>query len=155
MVAASPKILIALSLIPQGHKFMNKLWRARSLWASILLLTLFGPVFPALAQEERAPQRIQFRPGSRTAVVRGSLRRRTETVYLLPAQRGQRYTIRLTRNSEDCWFDLQEPDGEGVPEAEYDANLRLSGRFRETGDYRLIVLAMSQDAQYTLTVTMR
>jgi hypothetical protein len=105
-------------------------------------------------QQTDSPQRIQFESGSDTASVSGTVRGGTEVAYLLSVRSGQRFNIRFTRNS-NCDGDLTDPDNERVPESfDYPFNTSLSGRFRKTGDYRIIVLAgLDQECRYTLTVS--
>jgi hypothetical protein len=122
---------------------------------SVAVLDAGGRQHLARPQGSDGPRRIEFRRGSSTAVVNGEVRAKAEVAYLLRARKGQRYSIRLKRTGPDTWFDLRDPDGEGVPEAEFDANLSLSGRFEKDGDYRIIVTALSQDSRFTLTVRVR
>src|SRR6266498_2499203 len=90
---------------------------------SFLLLSL-----PVLAQAESgAPQRLEVRPGGPARIIKGQIRGRKEVVYIFRAKAGQKFSGRITRQTGDASFDVTDPDGEALPEEEFEVNTNLKG----------------------------
>jgi hypothetical protein len=100
-----------------------------------------------------APQRIQLRAGGPAQILKGEIKGRKEVVYVFKAKAGQRFSGRITRQSGDASFSVTDPDGEALPEEEYDVNTKLRGSLTKSGDYRLTVNTVNaSDSKYTLSV---
>jgi hypothetical protein len=128
----------------------RKLMSRRRITIHILALTLsWLPInSPAGAQTPSpAPRRIQVR------AVRGEIRGRGEVVYVFEAKAGRRFSGRITRRSGDASFAVTDPNGEALPEEEFDVNTSLRGSLTKSGDYTIRVNTVnSVDSKYTLSV---
>ena len=104
------------------------------------------------------PNRIEFRRGSTTRTVRGTVRNGEQAEYVLSAQLGQRLVIKLTNvPAKSSCFDLKGPDGSDVG-LEYDCNWSYSKVLQATGDFFITVARPSQargTSRYRLTVTVK
>ena len=105
----------------------------------------------ALAQIE--PQRIEVRAGGPARITRGEIRGRREVVYVFKARGGQRFAGRITRHTGDASFAVTDPDGEALPEEEFDVNTNLKGSLKKDGDYKITVNTVNtQNSKYSLSV---
>lgn len=97
----------------------------------------------------REVHRVQFQKGSTTATVKGSISGTAE--YLLGARAGQTMTLRITGN--DLSLRLMSPDGSdlGPPVP----NAPLTVKLPASGDYRIVVEAAKNRADFALEVTIR
>ena len=104
------------------------------------------------------PNRIEFKPGTTSTTITGTVRNDEQAEYVLSAQQGQRLTIKLTNvPSKSSCFDLKGPDGSDVG-LEYDCNWNYSKVLQATGDFFLTVARPSQArgrSRYRLTITVK
>jgi hypothetical protein len=125
--------------------------------ASLLILLACSA---ALAQGggKAEPNRIEFKPGTNTATLSGTVRGEEEAEYVLAAKKGQRLIIKLTSTPvKSSVFQLLGEDNDTLG-LEYDANFDYSGVPPKTGDYFISVkrpTAAKGTSRYKLTVTVR
>jgi hypothetical protein len=125
--------------------------------ASLLILLACSA---ALAQRggKAEPNRIEFKPGTNTATLNGTVRGDEEAEYVLAAKKGQRLIIKLTSTPvKSSVFQLLGEDNDTLG-LEYDANFDYSGILPKTGDYFISVkrpTAAKGTSRYKLTVTVR
>ena len=113
----------------------------------------------AFAQGGKAePNRIEFKRGTTSTTITGTIRNAEQAEYVLSAQLGQRLTIKLTNvPAKSSCFDLQGPDGSDVG-LEYDCNWNYSKVLQATGDFFITVARPSLSrgrSRYRLTLTVR
>ena len=71
----------------------------------------------------------------------------------LKARPGQKFSGRITRHTGDASFAVTDPDGEALPEEEFDVNTRLKGSLTKNGDYKITVNTVnSRNSKYSLSV---
>ena len=120
---------------------------------------LFLAASDAFAQGGKAePNRIEFKRGTTSTTVSGTVRNDEQAEYVVSAQLGQRMIIRLTNvPSKSSCFDLKGPDGSDVG-LEYDCNWNYSKVLQATGDFFITVARPSQargTSRYRLTVSVK
>jgi len=117
--------------------------------ASVLVSTAAAPA----AQESKDAKRIQLKPGSPAVVLEGEVRKNRDAVYVFSAKANQKFTGRITRKDGITGFSVTDPNGEPLPEEEYDFNTSLKGSLKKTGDYKITVSTFEdRDSTYTLVV---
>jgi hypothetical protein len=150
------------ALHPEGELDM-KLPRPATLAKAIATLTPIILVLimcsAALAQGGKAePNRIEFKRGTTSTTVNGTVRGAEQAEYILSAKKGQTLTIRITSApARTAGFDLHGPEDVDLG-LEFDANLSFSRRLPRTGDYLITVVKLSDAvrvSKYTMTVTVR
>jgi hypothetical protein len=105
----------------------------------------------ALGQVE--PQRINVRAGGPARITKGEIRDRVEVVYVFKGRSGQKFSGRIKRHSGDASFAVTDPDGEALPEEEFDVNTNLKGSLKKNGDYKITVNTVNtQNSTYSLSV---
>ena len=125
---------------------------------SFLIVLLAGS--QALAQRggKAEPNRIEFKRGTTSTTVSGSVRGSEQAEYVLAAKKGQRLTIRITSvPARSSGFDLHGPEDVDLG-LESDTNLNNSLMLRRTGDYLITVVKLTdlvRASKYKLTVTVR
>lgn len=124
-----------------------------------LFLLLFLAANPTWAQGGKAePNRIEFKRGTASTTVSGTVRNEEQAEYVLSAKQGQRMVIKLTNvPAKSSCFDLKGPDGSDVG-LEYDCNWSYSKVLQATGDFFITVARPSQTrgtSRYRLTVTVK
>ena len=104
------------------------------------------------------PNRIEFKPGTPSRTISGTVRNDEQAQYVLSAQLGQRLIIKLTTvPAKSSCFDLQGPDGSDVG-LETDCNWNYSKVLQATGDFFITIARPSQvrgTSRYRLTVTVK
>ena len=124
-----------------------------------LLITLFA-CSAAMAQRggKAEPNRIEFKRGTTSTIISGTVRGTEEAEYVLAAKKGQRLIIKLTSvPAKSSVFQLLGEDNDTLG-LEYDANYDYSGVLPKTGDYFITVTRPGQSkgtSRYKLTVTVR
>src|SRR5687767_10207946 len=123
------------------------------------LLLLFLAASETRAQGGKAePNRIEFKRGTTSTTVAGTVRNDEQAEYVVSAQLGQRLVIKLTNvPAKSACFDLQGPDGSDVG-LETDCNWSYSKVLQATGDFFITVARPSQrrgTSRYRLTVTVK
>jgi len=125
----------------------------------VLLITLFACA-TAIAQRggKAEPNRIEFKRGTTSTILSGTVRGDEEAEYVLAAKKGQRLIIKLTSVPvKSSVFQLLGEDNDTLG-LEYDANYDYSGLLPKTGDYFITVTRPGQSkgtSRYKLTVTLR
>jgi hypothetical protein len=93
------------------------------------------------------------RAGGPAQILKGEIRGRKEVVYVFQAKAGQRFSGLIKRQSGDASFSVTDPDGEALPEEEFDVNTNLRGTLTKSGDYRITVNTVNvANSKYTLSV---
>jgi hypothetical protein len=129
-----------------------------------------GPYLPALllnliacsgtmAQGGKAePNRIEFKRGTTSTTISGTVRGDEQAEFLLSARKDQRLVIKLTSvPSKSSVFQILGPDNDTLG-LEYDANYDYSGTLPKTGDYFITVArpgGSKGTSRYKLTVSVR
>ena len=102
------------------------------------------------------PNRIEFKRGTTSTIISGTVRGDEEAEYVLAAKKGQRLIIKLTSVPvKSSVFQLLGEDNDTLG-LEYDANYDYSGVLPKTGDYFVTVTRPGQSkgtSKYKLTVT--
>ena len=122
-----------------------------------LLVLIMGSA--ALAQGGKAePNRIEFKRGTTSTSVNGTMRGAEQAEYVLTAKKGQTLTIKITSvPARTAGFDLHGPEDVDLG-LEFDTNLSFSRRLPKTGDYLITVVKLSDAvrmSKYTMTITVR
>jgi hypothetical protein len=124
-----------------------------------LLVTLLAST-AAIAQRggKAEPNRIEFKRGTHSATISGTVRGDEQAEYVLAAKKGQRLVIKLTSVPvRSSVFQLLGPDNDTLG-LEYDANYDYSGVLPKTSDYFITVSRPTQTkgtSRFKLTVTVR
>ena len=113
----------------------------------------------AMAQGGKAePNRIEFKRGTTSTIINGTMRGAEQAEYVLAAKKGQTLTIKITSvPARTAGFDLHGPEDVDLG-LELDTNLSFSRRLPKTGDYLITVVKLSDAvrvSKYTMTVTVR
>jgi hypothetical protein len=114
----------------------------------------------ALAQGggKAEPNRIEFKRGTNSTTMSGTVRNSEEAEYVLSAKKGQRLVIKLSNTpAKSSCFNLTGPDGVDMG-LEYDCNWNYSKLLPATGDYLILVSRPSTakgTSRYRMTVTVR
>jgi hypothetical protein len=114
----------------------------------------------AIAQRggKAEPNRIEFKRGTTSTIVSGTVRGDEEAEYVLAAKKGQRLIIKLTSVPvKSSVFQLLGGDNDTLG-LQYDANYDYSGVLPKTGDYFITVTRPGQSkgtSRYKLTVSIR
>ena len=125
--------------------------------AALLILIAFCA---ATAQRggKAEPNRIEFKRGTHSTTINGTVRGDEQAEYVLAAKKGQRLIIKLTSAPvKSSVFQLL-GEGNDTLGLEYDANYDYSGVLPKTGDYFITVSRPTQtkgSSRYKLTVTVR
>lgn len=116
----------------------------------LLLFTLsqaFG------GQGTAGPRRIDAKRGGPPVAARGEVRVGETVTYVFEARAGERFDGRIRRHTGSAGFDVTGPDGEALPEEEFDFNQSLQGGLVKTGLYKINVTTLEgPPSRYTLTV---
>jgi len=104
------------------------------------------------------PNRIEFKRGATSTMIRGTVRGDEQAEYVLGARKGQRLVIRLSSvPAKSSVFQLLGPDNDTLG-LEFDANYDYSGTLPQDGDYFITVArpgGSKGTSRYKLTVTVR
>ncbi len=133
-----------------------------SLRMNLILVLLLVPIAcsPAIAQRggKAEPNRIEFKRGTHSTTISGTVRGDEQAEYVLAAKKAQRLVIKLTSVPvKSSVFQLLGPDNDTMG-LEYDANYDYSGVLPKTGDYFITVSRPTQTkgmSRFKLTVTVR
>lgn len=142
----------------QFFLFPSNLRKSAFICGLFLLLFLVASEARAQGGGKAEPNRIEFKRGTTSTTVSGTVRNDEQAEYVLSAQQGQRMVIKLTNvPAKSSCFDLQGPDGSDVG-LEYDCNWSYSKVLQATGDFFITVARPSQArgrSKYRLTVTVK
>ena len=124
------------------------------------LVFLFGTATHAMAQHggKAEPLRIEFKRGSTSATVSGSVRNDEEYEYVLGAKKGQRLTIKISSTPvKSSVFQLLGEDNDTLG-LEHDANFDISIVLPKGGDYFINVKRPTEakgTSRFRLTISIR
>lgn len=125
---------------------------------SFLLVLSTGGAALAQRGGKAEPNRIEFKRGTHSTTVSGTVRGDEQAEYVLSAKKGQRLVIKLTSvPAKSSVFQLL-GEGNDTLGLEYDANYDYSGVLTKTGDYFITVSRPTQakgTSRYRLVVTVR
>lgn len=125
---------------------------------SFLLVLSTGGAALAQGGGKAEPNRIEFKRGTHSTTVSGTVRGDEQAEYVLSAKKGQRLVIKLTSvPAKSSVFQLL-GEGNDTLGLEYDANYDYSGVLTKTGDYFITVSRPTQakgTSRYRLVVTVR
>jgi len=124
---------------------------------------IFIWLFLSLASGARAAERIQFKSGSNSGTVSGSVKGYDMASYLFGAKAGQAVTIRLSSKNRFLYFNLVDPaTSNTVPGAPSPGTVtEWSGTLPKSGDYQIDVFLMRNEARrgktapFTLDLTIK
>ena len=114
----------------------------------------------AMAQHggKAEPNRIEFKRGTTSTTISGSVSKGEEAEYVLAAKKGQKLAIKITSvPARSAGFDLHGPDDVDLG-LELDTNLDYSHTLPRTGDYSITVVKLTdvvRTSRYKLTVSVR
>jgi hypothetical protein len=125
-------------------------------WVFFLLST---PITPFAQHGGKAePLRIEFKRGTSSTTVSGSVRNSEEYEYVLAAKKGQRLTIRIASTPvKSSVFQILGENNDTLG-LEYDANFDYSGVLPKDGDYFITVSRPTTSkgtSRFRLTITIK
>jgi hypothetical protein len=124
----------------------------RSYLVNALILLLLGPILVG-AQTKAPPTRIQVKRGGPVVTVEGDVQRDKEVIFVFQAKAGLKFSAHLTTKSGKAGFAVDDADGNGLPEEEFDFNTNLTGSLEKTGDYKITVATFDpRHVHFKLTV---
>ena len=138
----------------------NQFLRKRFGTVVIVALVVLVACFTAMAQRggKAEPNRIEFKRGTNSTTINGTVRGDEQAEYVLGAKQGQKLVIKLTSVPvKSSVFQLLGPDNDTLG-LEFDANWDYSGKLPKTGDYLITVArpgGSKGTSKYKLTVTVR
>jgi hypothetical protein len=115
---------------------------------------IFANMAPRAAAAAQTPQRVRFRRGSSSAVLKGAIVLGSADEYVIGARAGQRLTLRITSLEKNAVFDLYKTHA-GEPSEIVMEKKNWSGVLEEDGDYLIRVGSERGNTAYTLRVTIR
>jgi hypothetical protein len=120
----------------------------------LLVLSNDGAAF-AQRGGKAEPNRIEFKRGTSSTTVSGTVRGDQQAEYVFSAQKGQKLTVHLTsKPRRTSLFELHAPKRADWAFSQYD----YVGQLPATGDYLLFVLQPTEAtgrSTYRLTITLR
>ena len=125
--------------------------------AALALLLFFGAV-PAHAQDEIRSERVQFKKGAASAVVKGRLKGYASVDYLVRAGAGQTIAVSLKPSNRSTYFNLLPPGSKDVAMYAAQTGEDYTGILPADGDYAIRVYLVraaarrNESSDYTLTV---
>ena len=138
---------------------VSYLCRSVFICGPVLLVTLFTST-GAIAQRggKAEPNRIEFKRGTHSTTINGTVRGDEQAEYVLAAKKGQRLVVKLTSVPvKSSVFQLLGENNDTLG-LEYDANYDYSGVLPKTGDYFITVSRPTQTkgtSRYKLIVSVR
>ncbi len=137
-----------------NNRFLIKL--AGSVVLAALLLLVACAAAMAQGGGKAEPNRIEFKRGTTSTTISGTVRGDEQAEYVLGAKKGQKLVIMLTSvPAKSSVFQLLGPDNDTLG-LEFDANFDYSGTLPKDGDYAITVSRPTQakgTSRYKLTVT--
>src|SRR5580658_2779143 len=103
------------------------------------LLLLMLPLCGLRAQTSSAPMRIQVKPGGPAVTLEGDVEKGKEVFFVFQAKAGLKFSGHLATKSAKAGFAVDDADGRGLPEEEFDFNTDLTGTLEKSGDYKISV----------------
>ena len=141
------------------HPLLAKVAKA---FAAVIPITLLILIVYSAAMAQGGgkaePKHIEFRSGTSSTIINGTVRGSEQAEYVLTAKKGQTLTIKITSvPARTAGFDLHGPEDVDLG-LELDTNLSFSRRLPKTGDYLITVVKLTEAvrvSKYTMTVTVR
>ncbi len=137
---------------------LSNLCKSVFICGSFLLVLSTGGAVLAQHGGKAEPKRIEFKRGTNSTVVSGTVRGDEQAEYVLAAKKGQRLIIKLTSvPAKSSVFQLLGEDNDTLG-LEHDANFSYSGVLPKTGDYFINVKRPTEakgTSRYKLTVSVR
>jgi hypothetical protein len=131
---------------------------SKSLILAALLVLVAGSAAFAQRGGKAEPSRIEFKRGTSSTTISGTVRGDEEAEYTLAAKQGQRLTIKLTSvPAKSSVFQLLGPENDTLG-LEFDANYSYTGVLPKTGDYFISVKRPTEakgTSRYKLTITVK
>jgi hypothetical protein len=122
------------------------------------LILVAGSVAAAQHGGKAEPGRIEFKRGTNSTTISGTVRGDEEAEYVLAARQGQKLIIKLSSVPvKSSVFQILGPDNDTLG-LEYDANYSYTGVLPKTGDYFISVkrpTTAKGRSRYRLTITIR
>lgn len=137
--------------------FFSQLMSSLALTALVLAATpvVFLPA-DVQAQSNTRTQRVQFKPGSNSATVQGTIRGYQIVDYVLNARQGQTMNISLATQHGATYFNVLEPGQTQVAIFNGSVNdNQFEGTLNKSGDYRIRVYMMRSAARRNETANYR
>jgi len=124
----------------------------------IAVIILWCTVAAAQHGGKAEPGRIEFKRGTSSTTISGSVRNSEEAEYVLAARQGQKLVIKLTSvPAKSSVFQILGPDNDTLG-LEFDANFSYSGVLPTTGDYFISVKRPTTSkgrSRYRMTITIK
>jgi len=116
-------------------------------------LILIAGTFALTGQTGGAPKRIELVQGGPPVTLDGSVTEGKEVFYVFQAKAGTKFNGQLIKKGGNVGFGVDDPEGNGLPEEEYDFNSKLTGSVVKAGDYKITVATFEKrPTQFTLVV---
>lgn len=145
----------------KGTLAVKNRWLCRAvgtLIAAAAILLICGAAAFAQGGGKAEPNRIEFKRGTSSTTISGTVRGAEQAEYVLSAKKGQRLIIKLTSAPlRSSVFQLLGPDNDTLG-LEYEANYSYSGILPKTGDYFITVTRPTESkgtSRYKITVIVR
>src|ERR1043166_2368702 len=144
----------------QAPSIMNLSYLRQSVFICGCLLFLMFTAGPVFAQHggKAEPLRIEFKRGTMSTTVSGSVRNDEQYEYVLGAKKGQRLTIKITSTPVKSSVFQILGEGNDTLGLEHDANFDVSVRLPKDGDYFLSVsrpTSAKGRSNFKLTITIK
>lgn len=129
----------------------------RSFLISLVIFAAFG-VTAIVAQGggKAEPNRIKFAKGKISVTLTGTLKNDQEMEYVFGASKGQKVTVRNSRNG---LFDFKVFSEDNFSEGDFDSSATYTFEIAETGDYMFFVrkkqVKTPRTARFSLTLTIK
>jgi hypothetical protein len=137
---------------------LSNLCKSVFICGSFLLVLSTGGAALAQRGGKAEPNRIEFKRGTTSTTISGTVRGDEQAEYVLAAKKGQLLIIKLTSVPvKSSVFQLL-GEGNDTLGLEYDANFNYSGVLPKTGDYFINVKRPTESkgtSRYRLTITVR
>jgi hypothetical protein len=128
------------------------------LMISALVVIFCGNPIAAQGGGKAEPNRIEFKRGTNSTTISGTVRNSEEAEYVLEARQGQKLVIKLTSvPAKSSVFQILGPDNDTLG-LEYDANFSYSGVLPTSGDYFISVkrpTTAKGRSRYKLAITIK
>jgi len=129
----------------------------RIAFVSILIQLVFGTV--TTARSDIRTERVQFKKGSTSAVIKGQVKGYSDVDYLVRAGAGQTITVSLKVSNRSNYFNVLPPGSKDVAMYVGQTGEEFKGILPTDGDYKIRVYLVraaarrNESSRYTLTVT--
>jgi hypothetical protein len=127
--------------------------------SAVVFFLLFINSSHAIATDEIRTERVHFKKGATTAVIKGRLQGYSDVDYLVRGGAGQTITVSLKRSNLSNYFNLLPPGSNDVAMYAGQTGQGFKGVLPTDGDYRIRVYLVraaarrNESSTYTLTIT--